>query len=132
MRPLIAILLLCLPLHLSSATLGPIVSLPTLYEVRLPPSWTGEASYYARRFHGRVQADGSLHDQTKLTAASLTLPLGTVATVTRVDRPWRSVVVEITDRGPYVDGRLIDLSREAARRLGMLHAGVVDVTVRSE
>lgn len=122
-------LLLCLPLSLSSATLGPVVVTAPRYALRL--SWTGEASYYARRFHGRLQANGQRHDARRLTAASNVIPMGRRVRVCREDRPSRCVEVEVTDTGELY-GRLVDLSKAAARRLGMLRIGVVGVTVRSK
>lgn len=125
MRPLTLLLLLC-AVPCSTATLGPIVSRPAIYALRL--TWEGEASYYASRFHGRTQANGERHDQGRLTAASNVIPMGRRVRVCREDRPWRCVEVEITDTG-LMYGRLLDLSRAAARNLAMLTEGVVNVTV---
>lgn len=88
----------------------------------------GEASYYADAFHGRTTASGERFNMNEFTAAHRTLPFGTVVRVTRVDT-GRYVVVRINDRGPYSDGRIIDLSKAAARSLDMLRAGVVDVVL---
>jgi rare lipoprotein A len=90
------------------------------------PQQFGVASYYARRHHGRRTANGERFDMDQLTAAHRTLPFGTVVRVTDV-ASGRSVVVRINDRGPYAAGRVIDLSRAAARQLGMLDAGVTKV-----
>jgi rare lipoprotein A len=79
----------------------------------------GAASWYGPGFHGRKTASGERFDQHELTAAHKKLPLGTKATVT--------VEVEINDRGPYVGGRILDLSKAAAERLGMRHAGTTRV-----
>jgi len=73
---------------------------------------SAHASYYADKFHGRRTASGRLYNKTKLTAAHKSLPFGTVVRVTNEDN-GKSVVVEITDRGPFVRGREIDLSRKA-------------------
>lgn len=73
-------------------------------------------------------ANGCVFRAARLTAASRTLPLGSVVRVTRLHPP-RSVVVEITDRGPYVPGRIIDMSRAAAVALDMLAVGIVAVSV---
>lgn len=90
----------------------------------------GKASYYADFFHGRTTASGERFSQNRLTAASRRLPLGSRVTVTNADN-GRSVEVVINDRGPYVKGRVIDLSRKAARELGMIEDGVVDVRVEA-
>jgi rare lipoprotein A len=89
----------------------------------------GLASYYADRFHGRTTASGEAFDMNALTAAHRTLPFGTRVRVTRLDN-GRDVVVRINDRGPFVEGRIIDLSRRAAQELNMISAGVVRVRVR--
>jgi len=86
----------------------------------------GVASYYADRFHGRKTASGQRYNKQELTAAHKTLPLGTKVRVTNV-RNGESVDVEITDRGPYIKGRVIDLSKAAARELGMVGAGLAQV-----
>ena len=78
----------------------------------------GIASYYGDRFHGRTTASGEAYDKQGLTAAHRTLPFGTGVKVTNLDNN-RSVHVVITDRGPYVGGRIIDLSEAAARELGI-------------
>jgi rare lipoprotein A len=86
----------------------------------------GLASYYANRFHGRRTASGARYDRTQLTAAHRSLPFGTLVRVTNPHNR-RSVVVRINDRGPYIRGRELDLSREAARVLGVLTRGVARV-----
>jgi rare lipoprotein A len=78
----------------------------------------GEASYYGHGFHGRKTASGTRFDQNALTAAHPTLPLGSRALVTNITN-GQSVWVTITDRGPYVHGRDIDLSKGAAQRIGV-------------
>ncbi|PRY14925.1 rare lipoprotein A [Pontibacter ummariensis] len=89
----------------------------------------GKASYYARKFQGRKMANGERYRRGKLTAAHKTLPFGTKVKVTNV-RTHKTVKVRITDRGPFVSGRIVDLSEKAARRLGMIKAGVVPVKVK--
>ena len=89
---------------------------------------SGTASYYGREFHGRRTANGERYDMHALTAAHKTLPFGTLV---RVVSPTtgKSVVVRINDRGPYVKGRVIDLSRAAAERLGVHGHGVYKVVL---
>ena len=89
---------------------------------------TGLASWYGPGFAGKPTASGETFRPWKKTAAHKTLPLGTVVRVTREDN-GRSVRVVINDRGPYIDGRIIDLSRRAARRVDMLDDGVAKVRV---
>jgi len=90
----------------------------------------GYASWYGRSFAGRRTASGERFDPSKMTAAHLTLRFGTWVEVTRVDTR-RSVRVRITDRGPFGHAdRIIDLSRAAAQRLGLLQAGLTKVEVR--
>lgn len=89
-------------------------------------SFRGKASYYSSEFHGRTTASGEIFDKNKLTAAHKTLPFGTKLNVKNL-KNGRSVVVIINDRGPFVEGRIIDLSYEAARQLDMINDGVVDV-----
>lgn len=91
----------------------------------------GEASFYGPGFHGKKTATGEIFDQNKPTAASRELPLGTKATVTNQEN-GKQVEVTINDRGPYVDGRVIDLSKGAARKLDMIEDGVADVRVEAK
>lgn len=93
-------------------------------------SETGKASYYGGRHHGQRTASGERFDQNALTAAHRTLPFGTRVRVTNLNNE-RSVVLRINDRGPFVRGRVIDVSRAAAVRLDMLRAGVVPVRVEA-
>ncbi|MDQ7793392.1 MAG: septal ring lytic transglycosylase RlpA family protein [bacterium] len=88
----------------------------------------GVASWYGPGFHGRRTASGEVFDQEAFTAAHRTLPFGTVAIVTRTDT-GQSVAVRINDRGPWVPGRVIDLSRAAAKLIGLVGAGLADVRV---
>lgn len=90
---------------------------------------TGQASWYGPGFAGNPTASGERFRPYRRTAAHKTLPFGTVVRVTRTDTGQRVRVV-INDRGPYVDGRIIDLSRRAARRIDMLDAGVAPVEVK--
>lgn len=88
----------------------------------------GMASYYADKFHGRTTASGDRYNKRSLTAAHRTFPFGTRVRVTNL-RNNHSVRVVINDRGPFIDGRIIDLSHAAAKRLHMLDAGVVPVEI---
>jgi len=84
---------------------------------------TGHASYYGRRFHGRQTANGERFDMRAMTAAHKTLPFGSMVRVTNT-RNGRSIIVRINDRGPFIKGRVIDLSRGAAERIGLVQTGV--------
>lgn len=88
----------------------------------------GEASYYGTYFHGRPTASGEKYNQFALTAAHKTLPLGTVVKVTNAQNN-KSVYVKVNDRGPYVKGRIIDLSTKAAELLGYRNKGTAYVKV---
>jgi rare lipoprotein A len=88
----------------------------------------GSASWYGPGFHGKKTASGDIFDEGKFTAAHKTLPLGSWVRVTHLNN-GKSVEVLINDRGPYVDGRMIDLSHAAARHLGMVESGVAEVRV---
>ena len=90
----------------------------------------GLASWYGPPYAGRKGADGTIYDQNAMTAAHLTLALGTVVRVTNLVN-GQSVVVRITDRGPFVHGRIIDLSLRAAKETGVYRAGVVRVRVEA-
>jgi rare lipoprotein A len=83
---------------------------------------TGTASWYGPGFHGRTAASGVTFDQNAMTAAHKTLPFKTKVKVTN-QKTGKSVTVRITDRGPYHGGRIIDLSKAAARKLGIINAG---------
>lgn len=89
----------------------------------------GMASWYGPDFAGRRTSSGARFDPAEMTAAHRTLPLGTRLLVTS-RATGRSVVVTVNDRGPYLHSRIIDLSRAAALRLGMVHAGVGSVVLK--
>lgn len=84
---------------------------------------TMKASWYGPKFHGKLTANGEIYDQMALTAAHKSLSFGTLLKVTN-PRNGRSVIVRINDRGPYIQGRDLDLSKGAAIDLGMLRKGV--------
>ena len=89
----------------------------------------GEASFYARKFAGRTMADGTPMDPQGDNAASKSLPLGTIATVTNLDTGL-SAIVTIQDRGPFVEGRIVDLSPATAQQIGLgREKGVTTVEV---
>jgi rare lipoprotein A len=88
----------------------------------------GQASWYGPGFHGKKTASGEIFDQSRLTAAHKTLPLGTKAKVTNLEN-GNTVEVEINDRGPYVGQRVIDLSRAAANALGFVESGLTLVRI---
>jgi rare lipoprotein A len=89
----------------------------------------GKASYYADKFQGRKTANGETFRQNRMTAAHQTLPFGTKVKVTNLSN-GRTVKVRVNDRGPFVAGRIIDLSKKAARKLGMTQAGVANVKIK--
>lgn len=93
-------------------------------------SEVGMASWYGPPYAGRKGADGTVYDQNAMTAAHLTLPMGTMVRVTNLTNN-ESVVVKITDRGPFVHGRIIDLSLAAAKATGVYRAGVAKVKVEA-
>ncbi len=90
---------------------------------------TGKASYYADKFQGRRTASGDLYRKGRRTAASRTIPFGTKVKVTNL-RNGKTVKVRINDRGPFVKGRIIDLSKKAAGKLRMIRDGVVPVRIK--
>lgn len=92
-------------------------------------SLRGYASWYGEAFHGRKTASGELFDMNGLTCAHRSLPFGTMLFVTNTANS-RTVTVRVNDRGPFVSGRIVDLSRGAAHRLGMLESGTVLVDMK--
>lgn len=88
----------------------------------------GQASYYAHKFHGRQTASGEIYDENQMTAAHKTLPFGTRVRVTNLAN-GKKAIVRINDRGPFVKGRIIDLSYQAAGELDCITQGVVGVRV---
>jgi rare lipoprotein A len=92
----------------------------------VPLQETGIASWYGEPFHGRRTANGEVYDMNSMTAAHKTMPLPSYAVV-RNRRNGKEVVVRVNDRGPFKDGRVIDLSRAAARKLGISGLAQVDV-----
>ena len=93
-------------------------------------SWYGMSSKGRVYEHGKATASGRPYDQNAMTAAHKTLPLGTRVKVTRTDT-GRSIVVVINDRGPYIEGRIIDLTLRGARILGYEHEGTAPVRIEA-
>lgn len=112
------------------------VSSPRFTSVRYPETRTvngamveeGIASYYADEFNGRKTSSGEIFDMNALTAAHQTLPFNTRVRVTNLEN-GKSVIVRINDRGPFKDQRIIDLSLEAARSIGMVGPGTARVRI---
>ena len=94
----------------------------------LAQTQTGKASFYADKFEGSPTASGEKYKHSKLTAAHKSLPFGTKLRVTNIANN-QSVEVVVNDRGPYVDGRVIDLSRSAAEKLGFINQGLTEVKI---
>jgi len=90
----------------------------------------GIASWYGEGYHGKPTANGEIYDMYSMTAAHRTLPFGTIVNVTDLDS-GKEVVVRINNRGPFIRGRIIDLSYAAAKKLGILDKGITpcEVTV---
>ncbi|WP_439183155.1 septal ring lytic transglycosylase RlpA family protein [Carboxylicivirga taeanensis] len=91
---------------------------------------TGKASFYASHFDGRLTASGERFSNQQMTAAHRTLPFGTKLRVTNLSNQ-KSVIVTINDRGPFIKGRIIDVSQKAARALGFYQQGIATVRIES-
>ena len=103
-------------------------ALPNAYATAgAPPYQVGLASYYHDSLSGNLTANGEIYDPNVVSAAHRELPFGTVVDVVR--RDGRAIRVRVNDRGPFVDGRIIDLSRQAATLLDSVRAGVVEVAL---
>lgn len=88
----------------------------------------GVASYYNDKYHQQPTANGELYDKGAMTAAHKELPFGTMIKVTRLDND-KSVIVRVNDRGPFKDGRIVDLSKAAAEKIGLIKDGVTNVKI---
>lgn len=95
---------------------------------KLEKTETGHASWYGAKFEGKKTASGAAFDPAEMTAAHRNLPLGSRVRVTNLENE-KSVHVEVNDRGPFIAGRIIDLSRAAARALGMIEDGLTRVRI---
>jgi rare lipoprotein A len=106
----------------------PLIMLVASTALWADPEMEGLASWYGGKFHGRLTSSGEVFDTNTMTAAHKLLPFGTLVKVTNLDNGL-STVVKINDRGPFVEGRIIDLSRAAADEIGMLGQGVARVSL---
>ena len=101
---------------------------PNFASLKMTELGTMTASWYGPKFHGRLTANGEIYNQLALTAAHKSMPFGTFLKITNL-RNGKGVIVRINDRGPYVDGRDLDLSKGTALALGMIKRGVIKVKV---
>jgi len=122
--------IVCILLVIGAATCGSAPRFEPSTTVGSPgQTTTGVASWYGPGFDGKTTASGERFNQNHLTAAHRTLPFGSVVRVTNLHN-GRSVEVRINDRGPFVRGRVIDLSKAAAREIGLVERGIGTVEVR--
>ena len=135
-RRLSAIMILCCASLLAACADQSATTMPTLTpgpemptpQSSLPGQQEGIASWYGQSHHGKKTASGEVFNMEALTAAHRTLPFGTVVRVTHLATN-RTVTVRINDRGPYTDGRIIDLSARSARDLGIVRLGIAKVRI---
>lgn len=127
-------LTLCLVTAGCTTTISRKEATPRATTVSIPPRSrtmeVGRASWYGIAHHGKITASGEVYNQYDLTAAHPSLPLGSRAVVTNLDN-GRTVEVRINDRGPFVGGRVIDLSRGAAQTIGLVKPGIARVRVKT-
>ncbi|MEW6652695.1 MAG: septal ring lytic transglycosylase RlpA family protein [Bacteroidota bacterium] len=102
---------------------------PNLATVELNDIGAMTVSWYGPRFHGKPTASGEIYNQLALTAAHKSLPFGTLLQVTN-PKNGKTAVVRINDRGPYIEGRDLDISKGTAKKIGVIHKGVVRVIVQ--
>jgi len=107
---------------------SPLENITKQFKEFILQTFQGRASWYGGAFNGRRSASGAIHRAEGLTAAHRSLPFGTKVKVTNLQN-GRAVIVEVTDRGPFVGGRVLDVSQGAARALGMIQMGVAKVKV---
>jgi len=105
------------------------ISVPQSAPAKIGETETGLASWYGNPYHGRRTASGEIYDMEQLTAAHRTLPFQTWVEVTDLEN-GKKVNVRITDRGPFVNGRIIDLSLAAAREIEMVRPGIARVKLK--
>ncbi len=101
---------------------------PSFAPINMMNLGTMTASWYGSKFHGKVTANGEIYHQMALTAAHKTIPFGTFLKITNL-RNGKNIVVKINDRGPFIEGRDLDLSKGTALALGMIRRGVIRVKV---
>jgi rare lipoprotein A len=110
--------------------IAPALEAPLVAHLSDPPkpikTWVGNASWYGPEFNGRKTADGERYDSESLTAAHPILPFGSLVRIVN-PRTGQFEVVRINDRGPYQEGREIDVSYRVARKIGLIHSGVTQV-----
>jgi rare lipoprotein A len=110
--------------------IAPVMDAPLVAHLSEPvrpiKSWVGNASWYGPGFYGKKTANGEIFDRESLTAAHPNLPFGSVLRLVN-PRNGKSELVRINDRGPYQEGREIDVSYRVARKLGLIHSGVNQV-----
>tara|TARA_B100002052_G_C15670510_1_gene501525 strand:- start:112 stop:582 length:471 start_codon:yes stop_codon:yes gene_type:complete len=90
--------------------------------------YKGVSSYYGPKFHGKLTANGEVYDMYGITAAHKEIPFNTVARVTNLDN-GKSLILRINDRGPYIDGRILDCSYGAAKKLDFINQGTANVKI---
>ncbi len=106
-----------------------LLGLVLLYQVAGPYYEVGIASWYGPGFDGNYTANGEVYDMNGISAAHKTLPFGTIVRVVEFST-GKSIIVRINDRGPFIEGRIIDLSKGAARELGIIDKGITKVGLR--
>jgi len=113
---------------LSKAKVNESIAKAEKIDVKVGDNLTFVCSYYGKKFHGRPTANGETFDMYKLTAAHKNLPFNTKLKVTNPDN-GKSVIVRVTDRGPFVEGRDLDLSFAAAKQIGLIAYGVKELKI---
>lgn len=106
-----------------------LLGLILLYQVAGPYYEVGIASWYGPGFDGNLTSNGEVYDMNGISAAHKTLPFGTIVRVVEFST-GKSIIVRINDRGPFIEGRIIDLSKGAARKLGIIDKGITKVGLR--
>ncbi len=106
-----------------------LVVLVIFFQMGSPYYEQGIASWYGPGFHGKQTSSGEIYDMYGISAAHKTLPFGTIVKVVDLETT-KSVVVTINDRGPFIEGRIIDLSKGAAEKLGIVNKGIAKVGLR--
>lgn len=123
---LVSATLMIVMFALAPSLQAPLIAHATAQPAHPLKTWTVRASWYGPTFQGHLTANGELYDMAAMTAAHQTLPFGSMVRLTNT-RTGKTAVVRINDRGPYVEGRDIDLSYHAAEKLGIIGSGVSKV-----